>query len=90
MKPLGFSPVSPPERSARLTPEKQKYDDACRAIKALEVELGNLSAALFTAAELVAFSSCLNNPHFNPTQGELDQQLNRLLALKIIIDRRKG
>lgn len=73
-----------------LTVEEQKYDDTCREIDKLEVEIGAKSMALFTAAEFIWFSRFVTKMHIFPKQEQLDRQLAELRSLRSTIESREA
>jgi hypothetical protein len=79
----GMMQVSP------LTPDEQKYDDTCRAIDALQAEISGMSAALFTAGEMIWFSAFVQKLHMLPNQEQLDRQLKSLADLRDMLQSRR-
>ena len=65
-----------------LTVDEQKYDDTCHQLDALQEEIGGISAALFTAAELLWFNWFMNKMFLAPKQEQLDHQLAELQSLR--------
>lgn len=68
-------------QSMPLTAEERRYDDTCREIDQLESDIGGMSAALFTARELLWLSWFVQKTFVSPTQAQLDRQLVELRAL---------
>ena len=78
----GFGQLQP------LTEAEQLYDDTCREIDRLEIEIGGKSTALFTASEFIWFNYFVNKMHIFPKQPQLDRQLADLNNLLVSLNSR--